>query len=430
MLRNKSCSFSFLFTLGALAITLIAGAAVAQTYTVINTFEGTNGAQPMDGLIFDQAGNNLYGTTLAGGYGKGVVFELSPNGSGGWTETVLYAFSGKDGANPYASVVFDTEGNLYGTTEHGGVHDAGVVFELSPAKGGGWTERVLYSFGSGIDDGSTPIAGLSFDASGNLYGTTYLGGNVRTCTYSGATQGCGTVFELSPTTGYSIIHNFSNVNDGSFPVAGVTYGPSGYLYGEASSGDTYSQGLLYDLIPNGNGTWTEKSLHVWGRVHDGRPDGGYPYSSVIFDSFGYMYGTSNVGGTHGDLGTVFRFTQGNGGWGETNIHGFGNSPQGSYPESALYVDAADNLYGTTYQGGTGGDGTVYELIPVDGGEGGWTYKQLYNFTGAADGALPTGGLIMDSAGNLYGTAPYGGDATHCLGGPVQGCGVVYKITPN
>ena len=163
---------------------------------------------------------------------------------------------------------------------------------------------------------------------------------------------------------------------------------------------------------------------MWGYLHEGRPDGGYPYSTVIFDSNNIMYGTTNVGGTHGDLGTVFRFTENNNGtWAENNLHGFGNAPEGSYPESAL-LDVNGYLYGTTNKGGTAGYGTVYQLNGSDN----YAYTQLYNFTGGTDGALPTGAVVMDSQGNLYGTAPYGGDPTKCTAAPVKGCGVVYKIS--
>jgi len=429
---NKLRSLCLFLTIGVLMIASPKPAFAGWTFTVINTFNNANGAHPMSGLVFDQAGN-LYGMTSAGGLGKGVVFELTPNGNGGWTETVLYEFGSHsgDGTSPYGWLVLDTAGNLYGTTEHGGAHGNGTVFELSPPSGGGWTETVLHSFGSVANDGFVPIAGLAIDANGNLYGTTFAGGTGTNCTYSGKPTTCGTVFELSPAAGswtYSIIHDFSTANeDGNSPVAGMTVGANGYLYGEAAYGSKYGQGLLFELIPGANGTWTEQGLHPWGFVHDGRPDGGYPYTTMVFDSLGYMYGTSQVGGTHGNLGTVFKFTsESNGGWVETNLHGFGNAPQGSYPESSLLVDSSDNLYGTTNQGGTKGYGTVYELLPSPIGD---EYKQLYNFTGGTDGALPTSSLVIDSAGNIYGTAPYGGDASACPTGSTKGCGVVYKLTP-
>jgi uncharacterized repeat protein (TIGR03803 family) len=424
---------SILARWAALVVTAATVCTAATTYTVINTFNNANGAKPMAGLILDLAGN-LYGTTSTGGMGKGVVFELSPNKDGSWSEVVLYQFGSQknDGSDPFDKLVFDANGNLYGTTQHGGTHNAGTVFELSPASGGAWTETILHNFGSIANDGSAPIAGLTIDSAGNLYGTTFAGGAVKTCKLSGKPYSCGTAFELSPVAGggwnYSVIHSFSNVQDGYFPIAGLTFGPTGYLYGEAAYGATYGQGLLFQLVPGSGGTWTEQGLHVWGFVHEGRPDGGYPYSAVVFDSNGLMYGTSNIGGTHGDLGTVFSFTsEGGNAWRETNLHGFGNAPQGSYPESSLLVDNAGNLYGTTNKGGTAGDGTVYKLEPSAQG---YVYFQLYNFTGGIDGGLPTGSLVMDGAGNLYGTTPSGGDASQCTTGTVKGCGVVFKISAN
>ena len=428
-MTHKTSVASWMMLGAALLLAVPAG---AQTFTVINTFNGTNGAHSMAAMIFDQAGN-LYGTTSAGGLGKGVVFELSPNGSGGWTENVIYEFGSRthDGATPYSPLIFDANGNLYGTTELGGTSSQGTVFELSPVAGGGWTETILHNFGSVTSDGHHPIAGLLMDDNGNLFGTTYLGGSSNSCTMQGKPSSCGTVYELSPAAGgtwtYSIIHDFSTTNDGYFPVAGLAIGPDGGLYGEGSDGYEYGKGVLFELIPGANNTWTYKRVHPWGNVHDGRPDGGYPYSTLIFDSLGNMFGTSNVGGTHGDLGTVFRFFQNSKGWDEENLHGFGNAPEGSYPESALIIDSQGYLYGTTNQGGPNGVGTVYVLVELANYNYG--YNLLHNFTGGADGASPTGSLVMDSQGNLYGTAPYGGSTATCKTGASKGCGVVYEITP-
>ena len=168
---------------------------VVWTEKLLHSFNDTDGALPRAGLIFDAAGN-LYGTTSEGGaYSWGTVFELTPAGGGNWTETVLHSFgNGTDGASPYAGLIFDAAGNLYGTAWQGGTYFYGTVFELTPTAGGGWTETVLHSFGNGAD-GYYPYSGLIFDAAGNLYGTTGGGG-----TYS-CNRGlyhCGTVFELTP----------------------------------------------------------------------------------------------------------------------------------------------------------------------------------------------------------------------------------------
>ena len=148
---------------------------VVWTEKLLHSFNDTDGALPRAGLIFDAAGN-LYGTTNAGGtYDAGTVFKLAPTGDGSWTETVLHNFgNGTDGALPAAGLIFDAAGNLYGTTEVGGFYGDGTVFELTPNGSGGWTEQVLFSFN--LADGWYPYAGLILDAAGNLYGTTYTGG--------------------------------------------------------------------------------------------------------------------------------------------------------------------------------------------------------------------------------------------------------------
>jgi uncharacterized repeat protein (TIGR03803 family) len=190
-MRGKRLSIGLRAALAIFTVTLLVTSTWAATpwyEKVLHSFNGGDGANPAAGLIFDAAGN-LYGTTTGGGTsGYGTVFELTPMGGGGWTETILYSFgNGTDGAIPYAGLIFDAAGNLYGTTFGGGPYGgAGTVFELTPTAGGGWTETVLHSFNGG--DGANPVAGLIFDAAGNLYGTTTGGG----------TYGGGTAFELSP----------------------------------------------------------------------------------------------------------------------------------------------------------------------------------------------------------------------------------------
>jgi uncharacterized repeat protein (TIGR03803 family) len=426
MKGNTRISLLVRLTLTALCAMIAARPAAAQINdTVLNSFTGGNGSEVIAGLIFDQAGN-LYGTTATGGMGKGTVYELTPASGGGWTETVLYKFGSqtKDGASPYGAVAFDTAGNLYGTTLLGGAHGKGTIYRLTPASGGGWTETVLHSFGLGTD-GANPVAGPVFDASGNLYGTTYYGGSVNTCPLSGKTITCGTAYELSATGVYSVIHNFSNVNDGYTLVAGLTPDKNGNLFGQTTEGGTYGGGLLFELSPVGDGTWTETAIHPWGRVNEGREDGLICYGTLVFDAQGNLWGTSTLGGTHGTLGTVFKFTQNAHGWAETSVHGFGNAGDGAYPYSGLVVNSAGNLFGTTYKGGTSGAGTVYEIIPL---QTGFNYKLLYSFTGKTDGGLVTSPVILDGSGNLYGTTTYGGNPNDCKKAPLAGCGVVFEIS--
>ncbi|MGA2369618.1 MAG: choice-of-anchor tandem repeat GloVer-containing protein [Candidatus Korobacteraceae bacterium] len=277
-----------------------------------------DGEYPYAGLIFDAAGN-LYGTTQSGGnvggncgtYGCGTVFELTPTGGGSWTEQVLHAFNGTDGSTPFAGLIFDAAGNLYGTTEDGGAYGEGTVFELTLIAGGGWTEQVLYSFGNGTGDGTAPIAGLIFDAAGSLYGTTVSGG---TYTCFGGDE-CGTVFELTPTAGggwtEQVLHNFTGAyNDGAYPYGDLIFDTAGNHYGTTSEGGNAGAGTAFELTPTEGGSWTQQVLHSFGIGTDGaRPNAG-----LVFDAAGNLYGTTYFGGTNNSMcscnscGTVFELT--------------------------------------------------------------------------------------------------------------------------
>jgi len=259
------------------------------TETVIHTFGGPDGAFPgYADLVFDHQGK-IYGTTTEGGeFGQGVVFELTPS-NGAWTESVIYSFSGSaDGGTPDAGVIFDSAGNLYGTTTAGGQYQGGTVFELTPS-GSGWTETVLHSFQS--SEGTSPFGGLIFDASGHLYGTTYSGG------IGGY---AGSVFELSPSNGgwaFSVLHLFDfSEREGAGPVAGVTMDAAGNLYGSTIGGGSYSDGTVYKLVYDG-GAWTYQTLHDFYST-----TGDSPFGGVTFDSQGNMYGTADSGG-HGACNT-------------------------------------------------------------------------------------------------------------------------------
>jgi uncharacterized repeat protein (TIGR03803 family) len=386
-------------------ILFVSSTVAAAQEQVLHSFtnNGTDGIVPDGGVIFDGAGN-LYGTTFDGGaHSEGTVYELTPAGGGGWTENVLHSFdqNGTDGAFPAAALIFDTAGNLYGTTAGGGTNTKGTVFELTPAGGGTWTEKVLYSFGNGTD-GFSPYSGLVFDAAGNLYGTAYYGG-----TYSK-----GTVFELSPQAGGTwteqVLHSFGNGTDAWAPFAGLTFDTAGNLYGTTEVGGAHTAGTVYELTPAGGGTWTEKVVYSF--LNNGT-DGTVPKAAVIFDAAGNLYGTTNQGGTY-TLGVLFELTPAAGGtWTETVLHNFGNGTDGAVPYSALIFDSAGNLYGTTYQGGSYGGGTVYRFNAQ--GE-----TLLYSFSGE-DGANPIAALIFDGAGNLYGTA---------IGGGASNEGAVFEIT--
>jgi len=333
------------------------------TESVLYSFTGgTDGGKPRAGLIFDQAGN-LYGTAFRGGAYKdaGTVFKLTPNLDGSWTETVLYSFgNGGGGAGPRAGLIFDAAGNLYGTTGFGGAYGGGVVFELTPNSDGSWAETVLYSFTGGTD-GMWPFAGVIFDAAGNLYGTTYFGGSGT------AYSGYGTVFELTPKAGggwtEKVLHSF-NLKDGSFSVAGLIFDEAGNLYGttgvggDLSCSSGFGCGVVFKLAPNSNGGWDETVLHQF----KGGKDGLAPQAGLIFDQAGNLYGTTVGGGAYGG-GTVFKLAPNSkGGWDETVMHAFADHP-GANPEASLIFDAAGNLYGPTYGLGWPGHGSVFEITP-------------------------------------------------------------------
>ena len=390
----------------------------AQTETVLYNFcpdpGCADGHQPYSRLTSDGKGN-FYGTT------SGAVFELSPNGSGGWNETVLYTFCSEpscaDGGDPgYSNVTFDNVGNLYGTTASGGANGYGVVFELSPA-GAGWTETVLYSFTGGMDS-AYPTSGVIFDRAGNLYGTTLGGGGGND----------GTVFELSPSGGGWTEQVIYNTPSGSNSVgtAGLTMDAAGNIFGVSG----YLTGIVFELSPNGSGGWNPNVIHTF----TGPPkDGLLPESTLVLDKAGNLYGTTVLGGAHGvpaqSGGTVYELSPGkNGKWTEKILYSFkglvgGVDQDGREPCAGILFDASGNIYGTTAAGGMYADyGTVFELLA-----GSHKEKVLWNFNGA-DGSQPFASLILDGAGNLYGTTYQGGQSGDCPYG--QGCGVVFEVNPS
>ncbi len=358
---------------------------------------GRDGAGPRAGLIIDAAGN-LYGTTYAGGdQSAGTVFELTPAEGGGWAEKVLHNFgAGTVGANPlYAGVIFGADGNLYGTTSAGGAYGHGTVFKLTPGAGGSWTKNIIHNFNG--TDGAEPYAGLAVDADGNLYGTTYSGG----------VYGGGLVFELSPSSGggwaYYKLHNFGNRTDGVNPEASLIFDGTGNLYGTTYAGGTHNGGIVFELIPDGGGTWTYTKLHNF----DNGREGANPEAGLVLDANGNLYGTTYAGGTE-NAGTVFELTPAEGwAWTYTKLHNFGQGTDGIKPRAGLIFDGAGNLYGTTANGGVNGSGTVFKLTPLAGG--GWMKNIVHNFTAGTDGTGSYAGLVSDVAGNFYGTTHGGGN---------------------
>jgi uncharacterized repeat protein (TIGR03803 family) len=383
------------------ALIIAPHAVVAQTETVLYDFANSpDGANPTSSLTSDAAGN-LYGTTALGGAtNQGTVFELSPDGDGGWNESVLYTFQGgTDGANPYlAALIFDNAGNLYGATQNGGLDGGtGTVFELSPVAGG-WTEAVLYSFGYREGICGAPV-GLMMDRAGNLYGAT-----------TGVSGYCkGVVFELSPSPGGTwtettigcCFYEVDAVPTLAMDVAGNIFG---LFWNE-----------VFELTPNGNGGWSFEVIYTF----DFFGEGNYAMGPPVLDSYGNLYGTTTFGGPK-NLGTVFRLTRGKQRWRKKILYSFRGGNHGSYPSAGVVLDGAGNIYGTTYEGGKYGFGTTFELL-ASGEKGGYRESPPWSFNGT-DGAYPGASMILQS-GKLYGTTQYGGPN----GG--LGNGVVFQMTP-
>jgi uncharacterized repeat protein (TIGR03803 family) len=399
-MRGKKLSVRLIALLAIFTASLLTtgSRAVAQEEKVLHSFNGKNGSTPYAGLIFDTAGN-LYGTTFSGGaYGDGTVFELTPEAGGGWTETVLHSFNGNDGSAPYAGLIFDAAGNLYGTTFSGGAYGDGTVFELTPEAGGGWTETVLHAFNG--NDGQFTYAGLIFDTTGNLYGTTLYGGAHGNGTVFELTP------EVSGSWTETVLHNFDdNGKDGNNPYAGVIFDAVGNLYGTTYGGGTYDGGTVFELTPGASGSWTETILH---NFSDSTTDGiGLnPYAGLIFDAAGNLYGTTEEG-SYG-YGSVFELTPKAGGhWTAKLLLPFGwYGKDGKYPAASLIFDAAGNLYSTTHGGGAYVSGTVFELNP-EAPYHSQTILHSFDDNGR-DGVNPYAGVIFDGSGNLYGTTLGGG----------------------
>jgi len=402
-----------------LLLSTVGTRAAAQSETVLHAFSNHGAEEINAGVIFDSAGN-LYGTTLFGGGGScsdpgpgcGTVFELSPQAGGGWTEKVIHIFenNGKDGNHPWAGLVFDTAGNLYGATYAGGVYGYGAVFELSPGTGGGWGEKILHNFNNTGVGGYAPFGILILDSAGNLYGTASAGG----------TYGGGTVFELTQKATGSwpeiVLHAFGRTSDGKDPVSNLTFDSAGNLYGTtyAGGGDGGNAGIVFELIYQTGPGWSENILHRFHYTNDGYS----PNAGVVFDTAGNLYGTTVYSG--GGYGAVFELSPAAYGfWTETLVHNFG-STEGNYPWSGLLIDSNGNLYGTTTRGGAVGVGTLFEISPTAHG---WDPKLIYQFgqlANLADGAYPYATPILDSSGNLYGTTYVGGG---------HNGGSVFEFTP-
>lgn len=357
----------------------------------------------------------------------------SANGlASGPLELVLHNFAGApDGASPTGGLVADATGNLYGTTTLGGTDSAcscGTVFKLSPPSvlGGAWTETLLYSFKGGAEDGKAPHGGLTFDKSGHLYGATQSGGPSNT----------GTVFELTPpiTQGGAwaekVLFFFaSDGSQGKWPSGTLIFDGMGNLYGTTEGGGALrgcvACGTVFQLKPPATqgAAWTESLLYTFGSVTN---DGLQPGPGLVLRA-GALYGTTQVGGPTQD-GTVFELVQSNGTWSENMLYNFPGGSGGSAPAGGLIFDSAGNLYGTVRAGGNPnsgcpeGCGLVFELLPPATSGNPWQESTLYTFRGGLDGGAPVGGVVRDTVGNVYGTAAVGG-----VLGSAGNNGVLFKL---
>lgn len=426
---------------GAAQLTPMAGTPAAlhsagfasSTETDLYSFAGgsADGLAPWDSPVIDPGGA-LYGTSSSTSAGfTGVVWKLTPSGSN-YKESALYKFpaSRTAGAMPEAGLVIDYVGALYGTTSAGGKgkcsNGCGVVFKLTPSKGG-YAESTLYDFGvSSSKDGATPVSALLMVGT-ELYGTTEYGGS------GGCAQnvpaGCGTIFELSTKgSGYKVLYNFKGGKDGASPETSLIAGKSGVLYGTTNDGGGSKTcpngcGTVFEINSKGSGY---KVLHAF---KGGSSDGIGPSRGrgMYLSASGMLYGTTQAGGSGscailfiGGCGTIFELTSK--GTGYKVLYNFTGGSAGQGPNEELVAGKNGDIYGTTFIAGTGkgctlGCGTVFALTKTVG--------VVYDFQGGKDGATPYGGVAADKSGNLFGTTVLGGAG----GCGSSGCGTVFEVTP-
>jgi uncharacterized repeat protein (TIGR03803 family) len=421
MRLNKRCLPAitlFLMTV-SMAVTYAAAQSHAPKEKVLFSFpaSGDLGNTPNGVLISDAAGN-LYGVNTYGGSGSGAVYEISPTAEGGWTAKSIHALPANS-SYPNA-LVMDSSGNLYGTLYGGGtencsdgfnLYPCGAVYELSPDGSGGWSAKTIWN--ASPTEGWGPWS-LALDAAGNLYGTTL---------WIGTGEG-GTVFELQRTGEnwtHTILLAFGQPgSNGGAPNGSPVFDKAGNLYGTTALGGAESGGTVFELKKTKTG-WREITLLEFDSSFPGASGGYYPYG-VIFDSAGNLYGMTTFGGVDylEGFGVAFELTPtSSGAWQENVLHAFLYGETGGLGTgNPLVIDSAGNLYGTTAAGGAGNYGTVFQLRRSTNGA--WSKVVLHSFpSDSSDGQSPAA-LLADSKGNLYGTTSGGGSA---------GVGTVFEITP-
>jgi uncharacterized repeat protein (TIGR03803 family) len=356
---GKSCWLNRIGT-ALLALSAMAGGAAGQKFATLASFNEANGLGPYLEALVQGPDGNLYGTTEYGGtYGNGAIFNISPAG----TLTTIYNFTGgADGANPATGVTLGPDGNFYGA------NFTGTIFKITPA-------GVLTPLGN---IGGSPQATLVLGSNGNFYGTTLWGG-----------AGGGTIYQVTPSGTVTTLHTFTSSSDGSEP-NGLIQGANGYFYGTASEGGAHGAGTIYKITTGGTFT----TLYSF----TGGADGSAPYGALVQGANGNFYGTTIGGGASG-AGTIFQITPAGA---LTSLYSFTAGADAGYPSAALIQATDGNLYGTTHLYGSGGWGTVFSYSLAG------TFTTLYSFGDGADGGEPFGGLFQATDGNFYGTTYRGG----------------------
>jgi len=409
------------------AITVLSGVVIcasptlyAQQYSVLHSFTGgADGSIPLGGMAIDATGT-IYGVTNGELGSHGTVYRLNPH-NGGFVLNTLYTFTGgNDGSTP-VTVIIGPDGALYGSTGGGGQSGLGVIFRLQPPPtfcatvSCPWTETVLYNFMPGGIDAAYPAGQLAFDASGALYGTGESGGGDLTC---GPNLGCGAIFKLTRSGNQwteSVLYGFQqNGVAGYLPLSGVTLDASGNLYGTTAAGgpntgctNGYGCGTAYELTASGS----IKALYGF----NGSTSGGKPLAGLTFDHSGNLLGATFEGGSQLG-GTVFELSPAGNNWNFNLVYSL-YSNGGYGPFWNLTMDPAGNFYGTTSTDGPAQAGNVFQLTPTDGG---WQYNDIHNFQQDNNGWDPEGGVVVDAAGNVYGTTAFGGSDSR---------GTIWEITP-
>ncbi len=375
----------------------------STTFTDLLNFDGANGEYPAYMSLIQGSNGNLYGTSFGGGtYDDGTIFEITTAG----VLTTLYTFCSKtdcaDGAGPYAGLVQDNSGNLYGTTVGGGSHFNGTVFKLSSSN----KLTTLHSFKGGTTEGAYPFSGLIL-YNGDYYGTTQAGG----------ANGAGTVFKITTGGTLTTLYSFcsqSECADGDVPYAGLVQ-LDGNFYGTTLGGGAIGVGTVFEITPAGALT----TLYSFTYNDEGEfVNGGEPYGGLVVAD-GVLYGTTSNFGANNEGGTVFQITPAGT---LTTLYSFcakTNCTDGNYPTAALILGTSGNLYGTTEEGGTDGYGTVFEITTAG------KLTTLHDFD-ITKGAYPNGGLLQDSSGTFYGTTGNGGSY---LDGTVYSLSVSSKGRP-